>query len=112
MVIGGYSVVVASKESKYYNKVDAKKVNSTKKVHKKLHIESQAPIETFAKIMLRNFVSIHNSKTLFTNKERKMLKTFLSISKSCTRHSSDFNNLIQNEMTICYVLICSFPNIC
>jgi hypothetical protein len=31
MVIGGYLVVVASKESKYYNKVDAKKVNSTKK---------------------------------------------------------------------------------
>jgi hypothetical protein len=30
MLIGGYIVVVAGKENKYYNKVDAKKVNSTK----------------------------------------------------------------------------------
>ncbi len=110
MLIGGYIVVVVGKESKYYNKVDAKKVNSTKEVHNKFHIESQAPIETFTKIMLRKFLNIHNSKTLI--KKERCLRTFLSISKSCIRHSSDFNNLIQNEMTIGYVLICRFPNVC
>jgi len=55
MLIDGYIVMVGGKENKYYSKVDVRKLNSTKKIRKKLQIESYALVKAFTIIMSRKF---------------------------------------------------------
>jgi hypothetical protein len=59
--------VVVNKESRYYNKVDAKRVNSSQKKCKKLEIESPTLVETFTTIMTKKILKIHNFKIVSTN---------------------------------------------
>jgi hypothetical protein len=70
MFISLYIVVVVDKESRYYNKVDAKRENSSRKKSKKLEIESSTPIDTFTTIMTKKILRIHNFKTVLTNFKR------------------------------------------
>jgi len=61
--------MVGGKENKYYSKVDVRKLNSTKKIRKKLQIESYALVKAFTIIMSRKFLNIYNSKTLSRNQK-------------------------------------------
>jgi hypothetical protein len=69
MLIDGYIVMVGGKENKYYSKVDVRKLNSTKKIRKKLQIESYALVKAFTIIMSRKFLNIYNSKTFSRNQK-------------------------------------------
>jgi len=69
MLIDGYIVMVGGKKNKYYSKVDVRKLNSTKKIRKKLQIESYALVKAFTIIMSRKFLNIYNSKTLSRNQK-------------------------------------------
>jgi hypothetical protein len=70
-----------------YNKVDAKKVNQQKSSQEAPNWVTKHQEKTFNKTCQEDFIAF-KSKNEGVN------------FKSCTRHSNNFNNFIQNEITI------------